>query len=247
MSRKGRPEGEYRSAQHEGSPVSPKGRPEGEDRLRRAVVTAARAMNAACNNRGRAGNVSTRLRADGFDGFLITPSGMDYEATSEQDVVAIDLVGTVRDAGARKPSSEWRLHADVYRARPDAAAVVHTHSMFATTLACLGRTIPPFHYMVAVAGGHDIQCAPYARFGTQALADAAVAALAGRKACLLAHHGTIALGDSAADALRVAAEVETLAEMYWRVLQVGEPVLLSTTEMDGVIEQFRTYGQQPQR
>lgn len=216
-----------------------------EREARRAVVSAARTMNAACNNRGRAGNVSARLRTAAFDGFLVTPSGMDYESTSEEDVVALDLGGSVRDALARKPSSEWRMHADVYRARTDASAVVHTHSMFATTLACLGRAIPAFHYMVAVAGGRDIRCAPYARFGTQELADAVLPALDGRKACLLAHHGTIALGDTPAAALRLAAEVEALAEMYWRVLQIGEPILLGDAEMDGVLEQFRTHGQPP--
>jgi L-fuculose-phosphate aldolase len=200
-------------------------------------------MNALCNNRGRAGNVSARLSAR--DGMLITPSGMDYDTLTAQDIVACDFAGTPGDRNARLPSSEWRMHAAVYLARAEAAAVVHTHSMFATVLACLQREIPSFHYMVAAAGGRDIRCAPYARFGTQSLADAVVTALEGRRACLLAHHGTIALGESPAAALRLAAEVESLAEMYWRVLQVGQPSLLSAAEMDAVIEQFKTYGQQP--
>ena len=145
--------------------------------------------------------------------------------------------------GSLLPSSEWRFHRDIYVARADAHAIVHTHAPFATSLACLHRGIPPFHYMVAVAGGNDIRCAPYATFGTQELSDHALAALAGRDACLLANHGMIALGASLAKALALAVEVETLAEMYWRALQIGEPVLLSDAEMDVVLEKFRTYGQ----
>ena len=145
--------------------------------------------------------------------------------------------------GTRLPSSEWRFHRDIYRARRDVNAVVHTHAPFATTLACLHRGIPAFHYMVAVAGGRDIRCAPYATFGTQELSDHAVAGLAGRDACLLANHGMIAVGASLARALALAVEVETLAEMYWRALQIGEPRLLPDAEMDVVLEKFRTYGQ----
>ena len=145
--------------------------------------------------------------------------------------------------GALLPSSEWRFHRDIYAARADAHAIVHTHAPFATSLACLHRGIPPFHYMVAVAGGTDIRCAPYATFGTQALSDHAVAALAGRRACLLANHGMIAVGASLERALALAVEVETLAEMYWRALQIGEPVLLPDAEMDVVLEKFATYGQ----
>ena len=145
--------------------------------------------------------------------------------------------------GARLPSSEWRFHRDIYRARADVEAIVHTHAPFATTLACLDRGIPPFHYMIAMAGGRDIRCAPYATFGTQELSDHAVAALVDRKACLLAHHGMIAVDDSLERALALAVEVETLAEMYWRALQVGEPAWLPPDEMDRVLEKFRTYGQ----
>jgi L-fuculose-phosphate aldolase len=154
------------------------------------------------------------------------------------------LAGEERDAiGTRLPSSEWRFHRDIYCARPEIGAIVHTHAPFATTLACLDRGIPPFHYMIAVAGGRDIRCAPYATFGTQALSDHAVAALDGRRACLLAHHGMIAAGDSLAQALALAVEVETLAEMYWRALQIGEPRLLPDDEMRVVLEKFRSYGQ----
>ena len=140
------------------------------------------------------------------------------------------------------PSSEWPFHQAIYRDRPDLHAIVHTHSPFATSLACLDRGIPAFHYMVAIAGGNDIRCAPYATFGTRALADHVVAAIASRKACLLSHHGMIAAESTLAAALALAIEVETLAEMYWRALQIGEPTLLSDAEMNAVLEKFVTYG-----
>ncbi len=217
----------------------------GEVALRMDVIATARAMNAAGINRGKSGNVSVRLAHAGFDGFLVTPTGMPYDDLEPDDVVAMSLAGGAQ--GTREPSSEWRFHRDIYVHRPEAQAVVHTHAPFATTLACLDRGIPAFHYMVAVAGGDDIRCAPYATFGTQALSDHALAALAGRDACLLAHHGMIALGRSLAAALALAVEVETLAEMYWRALQIGEPARLSAVEMTTVLAKFTTYGQPRQR
>lgn len=209
--------------------------------LRERVIATALGMNAAGINRARAGNVSARWRAGGFDGFLITPTGVAYDRLSPDDVVAVARDGEAR--GRLAPSSEWRFHRDVYAARPDAHAIVHTHAPFCTTLACLGRGIPAFHYMVAVAGGRDIRCAPYATFGSQELADAAVAALARRRACLLANHGMIAIGADLDRALGLAIEVESLAETYWRVMQIGEPVLLDDDEMDRVLAKFATYGQ----
>ncbi|HVN33845.1 MAG TPA: class II aldolase/adducin family protein [Casimicrobiaceae bacterium] len=216
----------------------------GERALREAVIATAREMNALGINRGKSGNVSARWRKARFDGYLVTPSGMPYASIKPADIVALPLAGETGAApGRRHPSSEWRFHRDIYRSRPDAAAIVHTHSPFATSLACLRSAIPAFHYMVAVAGGDDIRCAPYATFGTQALSDHAVAALDGRRACLLANHGMIAIGVSLAAALALAVEVETLAEMYWRARQLGEPVLLPQSEMAIVIAKFRTYGQ----
>ena len=212
-----------------------------EQALREAVIATAMAMNAAGINRGKSGNVSARVRREGFDGFLVTPSGLPYAETTPDDIVAMTIQGEAH--GDRVPSSEWRFHRDIYASRRDAFAIVHTHAPFATSLACLHRGIPSFHYMVAVAGGADIRCAPYATFGTQELSDNALAALAGRTACLLANHGMIALGASLSHALALAVEVETLAEMYWRVLQIGEPILLSGAEMAIVLEKFATYGQ----
>ncbi len=216
-------------------------RGEAEGALREAVIATALAMNAQGINRGKSGNVSVRFANAGFDGFLITPTGLAYADTTPEDIVAMTRDGEAR--GTRLPSSEWRFHRDIYRARPEVHAVVHTHAPFATTLACLHRDIPAFHYMVAVAGGNNVRCAPYATFGTQALSDHAIAALEDRSACLLANHGMIAIGASLAAALALAVEVELLAEMYWRAMQRGKPNVLSDPEMDLVLDKFRTYGQ----
>jgi L-fuculose-phosphate aldolase len=205
--------------------------------LREEIIATARAMNARNLNRGKSGNVSARTDA----GFLVTPTGLAYESMRAEDIVAMSLDGTAQ--GTRAPSSEWRFHRDIYAARGEVRAIVHAHSAFATTLACLGRGIPAFHYMIAVAGGSDIRCAPYATFGTQVLSDLALLALEGRKACLLANHGMIAVGPGLAQALALAVEVEALAEQYWRALQIGEPRLLPETEMAVVLEKFRSYGQ----
>lgn len=204
--------------------------------LRKEILATALAMNARGINRGTSGNVSARWKS----GFLITASGLPYEKSKPSDVVFVNAGG--ESQGTRMPSSEWRFHHDIYRSRADAQAVVHTHSSFATTLACLGREVPAFHYMIAVAGGTSIRCAPYATFGTQALSDNALKALAGRTACLLANHGMIAIGRSLEKALSLAVEVEALCEQYWRALQIGEPTILPDAEMAVVLEKFKTYG-----
>jgi L-fuculose-phosphate aldolase len=220
-----------------------------EDDARRAIVEASLRMEALGINQGKAGNLSVRWDRGGARGMLITPSGLAYSRTGIDALVwmSIDLAGSapaMRD-GARAPSSEWRMHRDVYATRPDANAVVHTHALHATTLACLPRTqregIPAFHYMIAVAGGADLRCAPYATFGTPELSENALAALAGRRACLLANHGLLALHDSLERALALAVEVETLARMYWQALQVGEPVVLDDVEMRRVIGRLGGY------
>lgn len=204
--------------------------------LREQLLATARKLSDLGLNRGTAGNVSAR---DG-NGFLITPSGMATDAMTPHDLVPMEFDG--QHHGNRKPSSEWRFHRDILQTRPEIGAVIHTHSMFATTLACLRREVPPFHYMIALTGGDTIRCAPYALFGTQALSDAALVALQDRRACLLANHGMIALGRDLDEALAIAAEVETLCEQYWRALQVGEPHLLNAQEMAEVTEQFKGYG-----
>lgn len=206
--------------------------------LRREVIATALKMNALGINQGKSGNVSTRID----DGFLITPTGVPYEETKPEQIVAVDMDGHFD--GDTLPSSEWRFHRDIYAARSEVGAIVHTHSTYATTIACLGQDIPPFHYMIAIAGGRDIRCAPYATFGTQALSDHALTALAGRQACLLAQHGMIAVGAGLPKALALAVEVESLARMYWQARQIGLPPLLSDIEMMTVLEKFKTYGQQ---
>jgi L-fuculose-phosphate aldolase len=187
-------------------------------------------------NQGASGNVSARSQ----DGFIITPSGRDMAGLGALDMVPMD--GEGRPPEGLKPSSEWRFHRDIYAAFPAARAVVHAHSPFAVALACLRRDIPAFHYMVALAGGTDIRCAGYATFGTQALSDGVIAALQGRRACLMANHGLVAWGSNPERALALAMEVEALCGQYLRCLQVGEPVLLTDAEMAEVLERFRDYG-----
>ena len=210
--------------------------------LAAAVLATARAMNAAGINRGAAGNVSARHA----DGFLITPTGMDYNACTPEDMVSMKLGAGSTAPGRRKPSSEWRFHHDIYAARPDAGAIIHAHAPFATALACQSMDIPPFHYMIARFGGDTIRCAAYATFGTQELSDAMLVTLEGRRACLMAHHGMVVFGADLTEALGLAVEFEALCEQYWRVLQLGAPKLLPTDEMARVIEKFRDYGKQPE-
>ena len=207
--------------------------------LRTMVVTACRELRRRGLTHGTSGNVSVRY---GARRFFVSPSGMDYEVLTADDVPLVDLDG--RWFGRCRPSSEWRFHRDILESRPDVGAIVHTHSPRATALACTGRSIPAFHYMVAVAGGRDIRCAPYYTFGTQELSDAALAALKDRKACLLANHGVIATGAELASALALAGEVENLALQYSAALNLGEVRILDDTEMARVIERFRSYGQQ---
>ena len=187
-------------------------------------------------NKGTAGNASVRCD----DGFLVTPSGMAVEDMSAASMVKMQFDGSYEQD--KIPSSEWRFHRDILQSRSDINAVIHTHSMFATTLACLHKDIPPFHYMIAVVGGDSIRCAPYALFGSQALSNNALAALIDRKACLLANHGMIALGRDLDDAQAVTVEVENLCEQYWRALQLGEPHILTEAEMREVFQQFKGYG-----
>lgn len=220
-------------------------RPDDSIALREAVIATARAMNASGINVNKSGNVSVRCRRGSRPGFLLTPTGVPYERLVADDIAFVDDAG--KTVGRCEPSSEWRFHAAIYRARADLEAVVHTHSPHATALACQGLPIPAFHYMVAVAGGADIRCAEYATFGTQALADNVLSALEGRRACLLAHHGVIACGNGLESALALAVEVENLARTYVVVRGLGEPRLLPADEMERVLERFRSYGQPRRR
>ncbi|TAH41761.1 MAG: class II aldolase [Betaproteobacteria bacterium] len=198
-------------------------------------------MGAAGLNVGTAGNASVRLGDDlQADGLLITPSGLAADSSTPQDMVIVRADG--RFDGTLAPSSEWQLHRDIYAAFADAGAILHAHAPFATALACQRSDIPPFHYMIARFGGSTVRCARYATFGTQALSDAAVLALQGRRACLLANHGMVVHGRNLDHALALAIEFETLCQQYWRTCQIGPPVLLSEEEMADVLERFRWYG-----
>jgi L-fuculose-phosphate aldolase len=210
--------------------------------LRERLIATARRMGSAGLNKGTAGNVSVRTTENGSAGFLITPTGMAYDALTPADVVFMRLDGTAE--GKRLPSSEWRFHRDLYVARPEAGAVLHAHSPFAVSLACLRRDIPPFHYMIARFGGDTLRCSAYATFGTQALSDTALAALQERCACLLANHGMLVFGRDLEQAFDLGVELEALCEQYWRACQLGEPVLLDAVEMAVVLEKFAGYGQQ---
>ncbi len=210
-----------------------------EQRSRQIIETCIE-MNAQGINQGSAGNVSQRFE----QGFLITPSGIDYERLQQSDIVYVEMDGKCEDP--LQPSSEWRMHRDIYAARDDAGAVLHAHSTFATALSCLRIEIPAFHYMIAVAGGNNIRCADYALFGTQELSDNMLTALADRRACLLGTHGMICYHDDLRQALELGVEVETLARQYWHARQAGDPFILNDTEMDAVLDKFAQYGQ-PER
>ena len=212
--------------------------PAEELELRARIVRVAQALDQAGFCPSKSGNVSCRHR----DALLITPSGLPYAVMQPGDIVALDLAGKVR-AGSGKPSSEWPFHTTIYRARPDAQAIVHTHSPMATALSCARKGIPAFHYMIALCGGPDVRCAGYATFGTQALADNAVRGLEGRKAVLLANHGVIALGSTLEGAQTIATEVENLARQYLALLAAGlKPAILGKAEMKRVAEKFAGYG-----
>ena len=191
-------------------------------------------------NQGTSGNVSVRLSADPADGFLITPTALPYDIMQPEDMVRMDFEGG--HDGRREPSSEWRFHLDIYRARPEVGAVIHTHSGFSTTLACMRREIPPFHYMIALFGGSNIRCCEYATYGSQELSNLLLRALEGRNAALMGNHGLVVLGPSLQRALALTVEAETLAMMYWRAAQMGQPRLLSDPEIARVREKFATYG-----
>ena len=200
-----------------------------------ALLDAARSL-LRTGNVGTSGNLSVRQG----EGMLITPSGVPYDRLEASDLVTVAADGSAQ--GALKPSSEWRFHQAIYAARPEAGAVVHCHAPHATSLACLGRSIPAFHYEVAFAGGKDIRCAEYATFGTAELSDNVLSALEGRRACLLAHHGLVCFHDDVPRALHLAEMVEQLARIYGLCLAMGEPETLPDDEMARVLDRFRNYG-----
>ena len=204
--------------------------------LRQRIIEACHQMERSGLNRGTSGNVSCR---EG-DHFLITPSGVPVPQLRSESIVAMGFKGEI--IGEGKPSSEWHFHLDLLKNRPELNAIVHTHSPHATALACLREDLPAFHYMIAIAGGDSVRCAPYALFGTEALSAHAVNAMKDRKACLLANHGLIAAGRDLDEAMAVATEIESLCQQYLLARQTGQPELLSSEEMLAVIDRFRSYG-----
>ena len=206
--------------------------------LRQGLVDTMRAMAALGLNRGTSGNVSARFG----QGMLVTPSGVVPDELTPETMVYVDAEGRPAP-DALKPSSEWRMHQGLYARRPDVAAVVHCHARHATILACAGRPIPPTHYMVAVGGKAQVPLAPYATFGTDALAEGVARTLDGGSACLMANHGLIVASTSLERALAIAEEVEEQAAVYWGTLAIGGPNVLSDDQMAEVLEQFRSYGQ----
>ncbi|MEQ1754599.1 MAG: class II aldolase/adducin family protein [Micropepsaceae bacterium] len=207
--------------------------------LRSDMASLAQRMALSALSPGRSGNFSVRV--DG--GMLITPTGVAYQEIKASDIVEVRMDGSV-STGQRVASSEWRIHLGLYRARADAGAIVHTHSLNATALSCLRRGIPAFHYMVAEFGGDKITCSPYATYGTEELARLAVKAMGLRDACLLANHGAVTIGDDLRQAFERAQNLEALASQYARALQIGRPRLLSSREMKRVIEKLKSYGKQ---
>lgn len=209
-----------------------------EGKLRRQLVEAMQAMDARGLNRGTSGNVAARFG----DGMLVSPSGIPPERLTAEAMVYVRADDSIPE-GQLKPSSEWRMHMQILRRRPDVRGVVHCHSRHATILACAGRPIPAVHYMVGVSGGSSVPVAPYGTFGTEALADAVVEALGGRNAALMANHGQIAVAPSIKHALLIAEEIEEQAAVYYGCLAIGGPSILSQPQMDEILLKFRSYGQ----
>ncbi|WP_157020203.1 class II aldolase/adducin family protein [Mesorhizobium xinjiangense] len=212
-----------------------------EHALRQSIVDHCIEMNASGLNQGTSGNISARAG----DTMLITPSGRPYATMKAEDIAAMPIDRDYGSwSGPLKPSSEWRFHLDIMRARPDVGAIVHTHSTYATVLAMARKPIPACHYMVAAFGGNDVRCAGYARYGTKELSAEALKALEGRNGCLLANHGMIALGSTLEKAMWTAVELETIAKQYYHALLIGGPVLLSDAQIEETHKSFASYGLQ---
>jgi L-fuculose-phosphate aldolase len=210
--------------------------------LRSELVATARRMSALGLTPGMSGNVSVRSER----GLLVTPSGMPYDELQADDAVQLAGDGTARP-GQRAPTTEWRLHRDILAARSDVNAIVHTHSLFCTCLSMLRRPLPAVHYSIVLANADEVPCADYATFGSAELATHVVAALRGGNACLMANHGMVALGATLPAALRLAAEIETLASQYWHACQLGSPHVLDGAELARVRARFAEYGQRKRR
>ena len=209
--------------------------------LRSEIIAACLDMNATGLNQGTSGNIS--VRSD--DHMLITPTSLPYNETEPDDIVSMSLTAEYGSySGRRKPSTEWRFHLDTYLQRPDIGAMVHTHSIYATTLSMLRMDIPACHYMVAVFGGASVRCADYAIFGSEDLSANVLKALEGRTGCLLGTHGMLACGSNLKEAMWLARELETLAHQYYLTIQSGrDPVILDDEHIQQVVDKMKSgYG-----
>ena len=211
-----------------------------KNKLKSLLAVTALKLHKMGLNHGATGNCSCR---DG-DTFLITPSGVDTKNLSEDKMVRMDFKGNIVESNSNlKPSSEWRFHQDIMSQRNEVGAIVHTHSVYASVVSLFNKELPSFHYMIAVAGGDSVRCAPYAMFGTQELSDNIINALVDRKACLIANHGLVTIGKNLTEALNIAEEIEHLCHQYIEAKKIGEPNLLDKKQMLEVIERFETYSQ----
>ena len=215
------------------------------ENLKLEVIKYAQKLNSTNLSPLRSGNVSIRAINNGVEGFFITPSGIKYELLKEEEIVFLELNKEydflkIFNSGLN-PSSEWRFHQDIYLKKKDAKAIVHAHSPHATAVSAHGKNIPAFHYMIALAGGDDIKCAEYATFGTKELSQNIIQALDKRKACLMSNHGQVAFGQNLKQAFELAEEVENICHQYINTIKLGEPKILSFSEMQKILEKIKNY------
>ena len=209
-------------------------------KLKAEVIKYSKKLNITNLSALRSGNISVRAKEKGVEGFYITPSGMKYTSLKIKDIVFVSLKG-VFDKKKSKPSSEWRFHQDIYVNKKEAKAIVHAHSTCATAVSSHQKSIPAFHYMVAVAGGEDLKCTKYATFWTKQLTRNIIKALKNRSACLIANHGQVAFGDNLEKAFELAQEIENICHQYINALRIGIPKILSKKEMKIVLGKFKNY------
>ena len=213
--------------------------------LKKQIIEYAQKLNSTNLSPLRSGNVSIRVINDSVEGFLLTPSGKRYNELVPEDIVFLALREKYDNLklfnSSLNPSSEWRFHQDIYLQKPKAKAIVHAHSPHATAVSTHGRSIPAFHYMIALAGGDDIKCAEYATFGTTELSKNIINALDKRKACLMSNHGQITFGDNLKQAFELAEEVENICHQYIIALKIGKPKILSYAEMQKILDKIKHY------
>ena len=209
-------------------------------KLKSKVIKYSKKLNTTNLSALRSGNISLRVKEKGVEGSYITPSGRKYTSLKPKDIVFVSLKG-IYDKKKGKPSSEWRFHQDIYKNKWEAKAIVHAHSPHASAVSTHGKSIPPFHYMIALAGGEDIRCSEYATFGTHELSMNIIKALKDRKACLMSNHGQVAFGENLSKAFELAQEVENICQQYVIALKMGEPKNLSFAEMKKILEKVKNY------